>query len=135
AVSAAEQSGKTAPPAPATATAQPSKIEPKNKSSFTMDASSRNPFWPIGWKPAAKLASASGDQSGDIPISAFLVSSITLEQAARFAIINGRTMQEGQKFGLVLGNQTYQIVLKSIEDGRVILPRHDQEIVVPLRRK
>ena len=41
----------------------------------------------------------------------------------------------GQQFGLQLGNQTYQVTVKSIEDGRVILARHDQEIVVPLRRK
>jgi hypothetical protein len=115
---------------------EPAKIEVKNKSSFRMDASSRNPFWPIGWKPAAKLAGGSGaDQSGDIPPSAFVVSSITLDQAAHFAIINGKVMQEGQQFGLVLGSQTYQIVLKRIEDGRVVLGRQDEEIVVPLRRK
>ena len=44
-------------------------------------------------------------------------------------------MQEGQQFGLQLGTQMYQVLLKKIEDGRVILSRHDQEIVVPLRRK
>jgi hypothetical protein len=121
--------------ATATAPDQPAKIELKNKSSFTMDGGSRDPFWPIGWKPAAKLSGAKGDQSGDIPASAFVVSTITVDQGAHFAIINGKTMQEGQQFGLLLGNQTYQIVLKKIEDGRVILGRHDQEIVVPLRRK
>jgi hypothetical protein len=141
---AAEQPKKTAPAKTQTAVAPteaapasdaPVKIEVKNKSSFTFDANSRNPFWPIGWKPAAKLAGNSADQGGDIPVSAFLVSSITLEQGAHFAIINGKTMQEGQQFGLMLGNQTYQIVLKRIEDGRVVLSRHDQEIVVLLRRK
>jgi hypothetical protein len=112
------------------------KIEVKNKSSFTMDASSRNPFWPIGWKPTAKLSNGgSADQGGEIPVTAFIVSSITLDQAAHFAIINGKTMQEGQQFGLKLGTQTYQITLKRVEDGRVILARHDQEIIVPLRRK
>lgn len=125
----ADESAKT------TAPEEPVKIELKNKSSFAMDASSRDPFWPIGWKPAAKLSGGKGDQGGDIPVSAFLVSTITLDPGARFAIINGKTMQEGQQFGLLLGNQTYQIVLKRIEDGRVILGRHDQEIVVPLRRK
>lgn len=115
---------------------QPTKIELRNKSSFRMDASSRNPFWPIGWKPAAKLAGGGGaDQSGDIPAGAFVVSSIMLGQGTHFAIINGKVMQEGQQFGLVLGSQTYQIVLKRIEDGRVVLGRHDEEIVVQLRRK
>ena len=71
----------------------------------------------------------------DILPSAFVVTSITLDQGARFAIINGKPMQEGQVFGLQLGNQTYQLTVKAIEDGRVILARRDQEIVVPLRRK
>jgi hypothetical protein len=115
------------------------KIEIKNKSSFTTDANSRNPFWPIGWRPVAKLAgngsSSAADQGGDIPLTAFLVSTITLDPWARFAIINGKPMQEGQQFGLQLGSQVYQITLKRIEDGRVILSRRGQEIVVPLHRK
>jgi hypothetical protein len=110
-------------------------LELKNKSSFTMEASGRNPFWPIGWKPVAK-AQTNGEHAGpEIPPSAFVVSSITLDQGARFAIINGKAMQEGQTFGLQLGNQTYQLTVKAIEDGRVILARRDQEIILPLRRK
>jgi hypothetical protein len=112
----------------------PTTLEIKNKSSFKMEGSSRNPFWPIGWKPAAKL---SDPETGgpEIPLSAFALSSITLEQGKHFAIINGKIMAEGQQFGLQLGTQTYQVTVKSIEDGRVILSRRDQEIVVPLRRK
>jgi hypothetical protein len=111
-------------------------LELKNKSSFTMESSSRNPFWPIGWKPTVKLSEPGADHAGpDIPVTAFVVSSITLEQGTRFAIVNGKIMQEGQQFGLQLGNQTYQITLKVIQDGRVVLVRRDQEIVVLLRRK
>jgi hypothetical protein len=137
AIAAAEPAKTTTAPEPAKTIAkdEPVKIELKNKSSFAMDVGSRNPFWPIGWKPSAKLSGSKGDQGGDIPVSAFLVTTITVDQGARFAIINGKTMQEGQQFGLLLGTQTYQIVLKKIEDGRVILGRHDQEIIVPLRRK
>ncbi len=114
----------------------PVKIETKKKSSFAMDMEARNPFWPIGWKPKGKLSASSVDQGGaDIPASAFVVSTITLDQGTRFAIINGKPMQQGQQFGLQLGTQMYQVLLKRIEDGRVILSRHDQEIVVPLRRK
>ncbi|HEV2047234.1 MAG TPA: hypothetical protein VGQ95_11645 [Chthoniobacterales bacterium] len=123
---------------PADKPAEPGKIETKNKSSFAMDVEARNPFWPIGWKPTAKLSSggAGADQGGaDIPVSAFVLSTITLDQGTHFAIINGKAMQEGQQFGLQLGTQMYQVLLKKIEDGRVILSRHDQEIVVPLRRK
>jgi hypothetical protein len=114
----------------------PVPIELKNKSSFTMDAAGRNPFWPIGWKPVARVQNNTTEHTGpDILASAFVVTSITLDQGARFAIINGKPMQEGQVFGLQLGTQTYQLTVKSIEDGRVILARRDQEIIVPLRRK
>jgi hypothetical protein len=110
-------------------------IELKNQSSFTMDGSGRNPFWPIGWKPVARTQTATEHTGPDILPSAFVVSSITVDQGTRFAIINGKAMQEGQQFGLQLGNQTYQLTVKAIEDGRVILARRDQEIIVPLRRK
>ena len=111
----------------------PTAVELKTKSSFTIDASGRNPFWPIGWKPVAK---ANTDHGGlEIQPSAFVVSSITLDKGGRFAIINGKALQAGQQFGLQLGNQTYQLTVKAIEDGRVILMRRDEEIIVPLRRK
>jgi hypothetical protein len=112
------------------------KIELKNKSSFEMEGNNRNPFWPIGWKPSAKLGDAAVEHAGpDIPVSAFVVSSITIERGTKFAIVNGKIMQEGQQFGLQLGSQTYQITLKAIEDGRVVVARRDQEIIIPLRRK
>ncbi len=112
-------------------------LEFKNKSAFTMENNSRNPFWPIGWKPTAKLSEpGAAEHAGpDISASAFLVSSITLGQSNRYAIVNGKIMQEGQQFGLQIGSQTYQITLKAIQDGRVVFGRRDQEIVVPLRRK
>jgi hypothetical protein len=113
---------------------QPATITVKNKSSFQLDAGARSPFWPIGWKPSARLATGGTDQ-GDVPPSAFLVSTITLDGTTHFAIVNGKTMSEGQVFGLQLGTQVYQITVKRIEDGQVILSHHDEEIVVPLRRK
>jgi hypothetical protein len=125
--------------APADAKNKPSEesnpILPKNKSSFQFDAGSRNPFWPIGWKPTAHVANGGTGDQGEVPPGAFLVTSITLDGATHFAIINGKTMGEGQQFGLQIGTQVYQVTVKRIEDGRVILDRHDEEIVVPLRRK
>jgi hypothetical protein len=111
---------------------EPAPVELKNKSSFKMDPSSRNPFWPIGWKPAKTTGS---EPAGDIPPGAFVVSAITLDHTGRFAIVNGKILQEGQKFGLMLSGQTYQLVLKRIEDGRIVLGRQDEEIVIQLRRK
>jgi len=114
---------------------QPAMVQLKNKSSFTLDETTRDPFWPIGFKPTAKLSGGGSDQGGDIPASAFIVSSITFDQGTHFAIINGKIMPEGQQFGLQLGGKVYQITLKRVEDGRVVLGRRDEEIVVPLRRK
>ncbi len=113
-----------------------SALNVKSKSSFTME-NNRNPFWPIGWKPSARLTDpTSTDHSGpEIAPSAFLVTSITVSDKTRFAIVNGKVMQEGQQFGLQIGSQTYQITLKAVQDGRVVFSRRDQEIVVPLRRR
>lgn len=113
---------------------EPVAVTFKNKSSFQADAGMRNPFWPINFKPKTRIGGA-GDADGEVPPSAFLLSTITLDPAAHFAIINGKTMFEGQQFGLQIGTQIYQVTVKRIEDGRVILSRHDEEIVVPLRRK
>ena len=129
-------------PATADAAAAPANtpvptLEVKNKSSFVLEETSRNPFWPIGWKPAPKIAGASTGEAASAAISAnaFLVSSITVDSTGRYAIINGKVMNEGQVFGLQMGAQTYQITVKAIQDGQVILGRRDQEIAVPLRRR
>lgn len=133
-VFAAAEAPAPAPAAPS-ATAPPA-LEVKNKSSFVMEESSRNPFWPIGWKPAPKQTATTTESVGpEIQPASFLVSSITVDQGGRFAIINGKAMTEGQVFGLQMGNQTYQISVKAIQDGQVILRRRDQEIAVPLRRR
>jgi len=117
---------------------QPAPIAIKNKSSFNLDAGTRNPFSPIGWKPTGRVASGSGSggtSQGEVPPGAIVVSTITLDGATHFAIINGKSMGEGQQFGLQVGAQIYQVTIKRIEDGRVILTRNNEEIVVPLRRK
>jgi hypothetical protein len=132
---------ETAPPAPGAAdvanTDAPPALELKNKSAFALEENGRNPFWPIGWKPAPKKSTEATDGGVgiDIQAGAFSVTSITVDRGAKFAIINGKVMEEGQVFGLQLGNQIYQITVKSIEDGRVILLRRDEEIAVPLRRR
>lgn len=130
---AAEERPESEMPAPV----EPPALEVKHKSSFTLDETSRNPFWPIGWKPSPKQANSNPTEhvGPEISPNAFVVTSITLDQGAKFAIINGRAMSEGQVFGLQMGNQTYQISVKAIQDGQVILLRRDQEIAVPLRRR
>jgi len=115
---------------------EPAAVAIKHKSSFNLDAGTRNPFSPIGWKPTGRVASGNGGTSqGEVPPGAFVVSTITVDGATHFAIINGKSMQEGQQFGLQIGTQIYQVMVKRIEDGQVILTRNNEEIVVPLRRK
>ena len=141
---AAAEPAQTAPPAATQAVAGSDPIaaaptlELKNKSSFTIPENGRNPFWPIGWKPAPKATASTTTESAgpEVQPSAFVVTSIVMDPRARFAIINGKVMNEGQVFGLQMGSATYQMTVKAIEDGRVILVRgRDQEIIVPLRRR
>ena len=132
AADATSTTSSTTPPAQAPA------LELKHKSSFKMEETSRNPFWPIGWKPSAKQTTSAPTEAAGPAISAdvFLVSSITVDTGGKFAIINGKAMMEGQVLGLQLGSATYQITVKAIQDGQVILVRgRDQEIAVPLRRR
>src|SRR5438045_9489863 len=97
-------------------------IELKHKSSFNVEVNERNPFWPIGWKPAPKIAKTGAENAGRaIPSSSFVVSSITLDPNAHYAIINGRTMGEAQQFGFQLVTQVYQVTVNSINAGNGIL--------------
>ena len=106
-------------------------LQAKHQSFFELKGD-RNPFWPIGWKPVGRYGEG---PTFEIPETAFVVTSITIEKTGRFAIINGKILAEGQQFGLRMGTSTYQLSVKSIQDGRVILALHDQEITVALRRK
>src|SRR5262249_14379215 len=90
--------------APVVAAPDAPTLEVKNKSSFKMENGARNPFWPIGFKPVAKISHVEGDQAGpEISPTAFSVTSITLGVGKHYAIINGKIMEEGQQFGLLIG--------------------------------
>ena len=124
----AEAAEASAPPAEST-------IVLKHRSSFVLDESGRSPFWPIGWKPATANGTDTKSYTTEISPSAFTVTSITVEPGGRYAIINGKVMNEGQVFGLQIANQIHQITVKAIQDGQVVLSRHDQEFAVTLRRR
>ena len=107
-------------------------IELKNKSTF--DASDgRDPFWPIGWKrPGPKNLGRAGP---DLSPGSFSLTSVTMGAGARYAILNGTIVREGQQFGLQFGKNVYHVTLRAIQDGKVILAYQGSEITVPLRRK
>lgn len=107
-------------------------VELKHKSTFDAPPNDRNPFWPIGWKkPGARIA---GGGPALTP-GAFALTSVTMGAGQRFAILNGKVMQEGQQFGIQYGNQVYSVTLRTIDDGQVTVVYQENEIVVPLRRK
>jgi hypothetical protein len=123
-----------APAAGAKAETPPAPTIELNKKSNFGATDARDPFWPIGWKkPNAKNPNA--EVGPGLTAESFSLTSLTMEAGQHFAILNGKVMQEGQQFGLQMNNQIYQVTLRSIEDGRVVLLYQGGEIIVPLRRK
>jgi len=107
-------------------------IQLNKKSNFDA-ADVRDPFWPIGWKKPTQ--SSSNEIGPALTPESFSLTSVTMGAGPHFAILNGKIMQEGQQFGLALNREIYQVTLRTIEDGRVILSYQGGEVVVPLRRK
>jgi hypothetical protein len=105
----------------------------KQKSTFAAKEA-RNPFWPIGWvKPNPK--NADGNQAPPlISPASFNLTSVTMGSGARFAILNGKIVGEGQQFGLQMGSQVYKVTVQTIRDGEVVLAYEGGEVVVPLHR-
>lgn len=111
----------------------PAVITLKHNSDF--DATEvRNPFWPIGWKKPVAAKPSDVEVGPALTPDAFTLTSLATGSGQRFAILNGKVMQEGQVFGLQSGSQVYQVTVKAIEDGQVILSYEGGEVVVPLRR-
>ncbi len=94
----------------------------------------RNPFWPIGWKRPVATNPNAVDLGPALTPDSFALTSVATGNGSRFAILNGKVMQESQVFGLQSGSQIYQVTVKAIEDGQVVLTYDGGEIVVPLRR-
>src|SRR2546423_15618519 len=90
---------------------EPASIAIKNKSSFNLDAGTRNPFWPIGWKATGKVASGSGSggtNPGDIPAGGLCGSTIPAEAGTQFPIIKGKTLGGGPAVGLPIGTSNFK---------------------------
>jgi hypothetical protein len=107
---------------------------PAPKSSFDV-TDVRNPFWPIGWTKPKPANSETTQAAPLLSPEVFALTSVTTGGGERFAILNGKIVQEGGQFGLLLGSQTYQVTVQSIQDGAVILAYQGGQVVVPLRRR
>lgn len=118
---------------------QPVGFKLKNRSSFHAGDTTRNPFWPLGYKPAVS-------PDGDTPPAAipsdlqlkvdnFQVSSILLAGADSLAVINGKEFAQGETRPVQVGTAKLSVHVVSIGDGEVTLVCQNQSLNVPLRRK
>jgi hypothetical protein len=133
----------TAPAAPAPAAAAPAAasaeaakpaIEPyvlKNKSSVSIPAGTRPPYWPIGWRPDSGPAPTQAPKA-QVDEDYFKVTSILLGNPT-LALINGRSYGEGQFIRMPKGSPMKPRVYR-ISDGEVIIQVDQQLIHAPLKR-
>ena len=116
------------------------RYELKNRSNFRIDADSRAPFWPIGWKKP-KVAGAAGTteiiavEAPRIQLQAghFSVTSI-LSGNPPLATINGRSFEEGELLPVMYGTERLRVVVRAIRDGAVWLEHEGHQIMVPINR-
>ena len=105
----------------------------KNVSSFTAPpVESRNPFWPIGWVPAAPvLPTVAAAPVVDVKAEQFTVTSISVDYPP-LAVVNGLTKAIGERMA-VPGTAEF-VTVKKITDGMVVLEYkgHDLNVVPSL---
>lgn len=115
------------------------RYELKNRSNFRIDADSRAPFWPIGWKKpkvsAGGVVEAVAVEAPRVELlpGHFTVTSI-LSGNPPLAMINGRSFEEGELLPVVFGNERLRVVVRAIREGVVVLEHEGHQIVVPIHR-
>jgi hypothetical protein len=106
----------------------------KSRSSFSLPATTRNPFWPVGWtKPSAvpvgpQVATPQAPVQTVIRPDDFVVSSISIG-ALSLAVINRKAYSEGEIIpipGAPAGKPGAQVY--SIRDGEVLL-RYKEQVI------
>lgn len=104
----------------------------ENRSSFSSNRVTRDPFWPIGWsKKGATTAIATAAVKADD----FSVTTIMIDQGTPLAVINGKVYGEGETMTVDARGNKVQVQVAAIEDGRVVLRHQGESLSVPLRRK
>lgn len=123
-------------PAPAAAPApSPAAAAIELPKSVYEATNARNPFWPIGWSKPDPTNTQAVAAAPILTPAAFALSSVIGGAGDRFAILNGKAVQEGQQFGLAVNGQVLMVTVQAIEDGQVILAYKGGQVVVPLRRR
>lgn len=127
------QAGETSKQAP---------YELKTRSSFSLAAETRSPFWPVGWKPAGAAEPLGTDTTPVVDTApkfqlsseSFTVSSVLLANPA-LATINGRSFGEGEYLPVISNDQRLKVQVYAIREQGVWLRLDNQQpILVPMRR-
>lgn len=118
--------------------------ELKARSSFSLAAETRSPFWPVGWKPAGAVE-PSGTGPDTTPVvdtapkfqlssESFIVSSVLLANPA-LATINGRSFGEGEYLPVISNDQRLKVQVYAIREQGVWLRLDNQKpVLIPMRR-
>jgi hypothetical protein len=134
--SSAPQPEPAATPAPAAEVAKPATdIEPyelKNKSSVSIPAGTRPPYWPIGWRPNGAPVQPLVPKGPNIDASYFKVTSILIGNPS-LALINGRSYEEGQFIRMPRGSTIRPRIFR-ISDGNVEIQVDSKTLNAPLAR-
>lgn len=120
----------------------------KRRSTFTPpSADARAPFWPIGWAPpkTGEVVSTQIATTHEPALDekSFRVTSILIGDGSTpsFAVINGRAYGEGEFLKVPRGSAESaqsklmaRIRVQRINDGRIVLQRGQQTLLVALQR-
>jgi hypothetical protein len=96
------------------------------RSSFDAPAaSSRNPFWPIGWVPSTTVSHVETAVI-DVQADAFRVTATSVDYPP-LAVINGRTYGVGEQVPVAAHPGAF-VTVRQILDGVVVLDYHGHEL-------
>lgn len=103
----------------------------KHRSEYVAADDARNPFWPIGFKPAPVSPGVPQGPVVEAPPEVrpemFVVTTISLEKDAPLAVINGRTHGIGDRLPVDASGREF-VTVRKITDGAVVFEYHGQTI-------
>ena len=108
----------------------------QKKSTFTLAADRRAPFWPIGWVKRASRGPAEVTKEAPkvkFDENAFVVTSIMLGNPS-LVVINARAYSEGEFIRMPKGGAPMKVRVQQIGDGAVSLAYENQTFTIALKR-
>jgi hypothetical protein len=109
--------------------------ELKRRSSVSMRDDVRSPFWPVGWTKADRTVPGKVEKPVfELRAEYFRLTSI-LTGKRSLAMINGKSFEEGERMVVVAPEGRFNVLVRRVGDGRVVLGLDKQEVIVPLQRQ